>query len=154
LVKLHLLTHFRTDNIGLGSIDIRIPVNFQDEFFSKFLNKHNVQYKVIIEDVQKLLDQEISEMSKRMKYDPKNKNSENQFFTNFRTIEEINSWISNKAQTSNGLAKVVTLGHSYEKRPQIGLVITGLNNNPNKPDIMYNSLPRMGICYHGDVDCK
>eukprot|EP01080_Neovahlkampfia_damariscottae_P000516 gene516-8029_t len=129
---------FWTDNVGLAAVDVRIPLQYKEEFYSKFLQKHNIKFNVLIEDVQVLLEREISEMKNRIPYDPSNKQSEDEFFKKFHTLEEINKWIKNRAQTSNGLAKVVSLGQSYEKRDMVGLVITGKKTPTKKPDIMYS----------------
>jgi carboxypeptidase A1 len=114
---------------GLSKIDIRIPTTSFEIVKSQLLEKFNIQYSVLVKDVQNLIDEETNQMKNRIKYDPKNKNTEEDFFKNFRTLAEIHAWLKEKAESSK-LVSMVSAGKSYEGREMLGIKIAGGVNKP------------------------
>jgi glutamyl/glutaminyl-tRNA synthetase len=114
---------------GLTKIDIRIPTTSFDIVKKQLLEKFNIQYSVLIKDVQHLIDEETNEMKNRIQYDPKNKNTEAEFFKNFRTLAEIHAWLKEKAESSK-LVSMISAGTTFEGREMLGIKIAGGVNKP------------------------
>ena len=112
-----------TEHQGLSRIDVRIPTSARAEVDSKLLKKYNIKFEVIVKNLQELLNEEDSEFVKRVKYDPENKSTEDEFFKAFRTIEEMNSWMKKKAESSP-ICKLINAGKTHEGRDILGLRIT------------------------------
>eukprot|EP01080_Neovahlkampfia_damariscottae_P004647 gene4647-8220_t len=114
---------------GFSQIDVRIPKNSLKIVDKALFKKYNIKYRTIVKDVQDLIDREEHEMKNRIIYDPLNKNTHNEFFKNFRTIEEINEWLKKHAENSK-LVKLISAGKTYEGRDILGIRIRGKKNKP------------------------
>eukprot|EP01080_Neovahlkampfia_damariscottae_P011439 gene11439-4606_t len=133
-----------TEHQGLSQIDVRIPANFRAEVDSRLLKKYNIESEVIVKNLQEILNEEESEFAKRVKYDPKNKNTEDDFFKSFRTIEEMNAWMKNKAETSK-ICKLVNAGKTHEGRDILGLRITSKK---------FASFKKLKTLHHGGIHAR
>ena len=114
---------------GLSYFETRIPKNSFQHVNEILFKKFNIKFRTIVSDVQELVDKELLEMKTRIQYDPKNKKSGEEFFKNFRTIEEIHAWMKNHAENSN-LVDIVSAGKTYEGREILGMRIKGQENKP------------------------
>lgn len=103
-----------------GIYEVAIPKDFQVIFEKNFLIRYNIKSTTIIENLQEKINQEVSEMSKIPKFDPK---SSEDFFDKFRTVAEINTWLQNKATTNPQFVQLVSAGKSFEKRDIFGIKI-------------------------------
>eukprot|EP01080_Neovahlkampfia_damariscottae_P004648 gene4648-8221_t len=129
--KLEEKQHFDiwSEQQGLSQIDARIPMKSIDIVKLQFLKKYNVKYTTIVKDVQDLIDREEHEMKNRIIYDPSNEKSQQEFFKNFRTIEEIHAWLKKHA-TNSKLVTLISAGKTYEGREILGIKITSKEGNP------------------------
>jgi extracellular matrix protein 14 len=84
-----------------------------------------------------MVDREKMELSKRNIYLPGIKSLEDDFFNNFRNLEEIKKWMEDKVQRYPDLVSIEDIGNSYEKRPVLALRIEGNRGTP-KPAVVFN----------------
>jgi extracellular matrix protein 14 len=100
-----------------------------------------------------LVDEELISLKNRVVYNEKVKETHDAFFTNFRKLEEINAWMNQLAQTSNGIATVINIGKSHEGREILGLKIQG---KPFSNKFLTGKTPRNrpGILYHGGIHAR
>ena len=114
---------------SLSKIDIRIPQKSFEIVNQQLFKKFNIKYTTIVKDIQNLIDEETNQMKSRIIYNPENKKSQEDFFKNFRTIEEIHAWMKKHEETSK-LVKIVSAGKTYEGRDILGMRIRGKKNKP------------------------
>lgn len=114
---------FWSENYEVSQFDVRVPFEQKQDFQTNFLEKYKISHMILIDDLQKRIEQEMTEMAKFAKYDPQNKKSEEEFFDKYRTYEEHNTWMKAKVAAHPNLAELVTIGKSYEKRDIFGLKI-------------------------------
>jgi len=116
-----------SDNFKIGALDIRISNEFKPTFEKEFLFRHQLEYSILVYNVQDLIDKEKSEMKNKIFFNYGIKISENetkQFFDNYRTIAEINNWMKQMAETHPDICSLITdFGKSYEGRDIQGLKI-------------------------------
>ncbi|XP_029821382.1 carboxypeptidase A1-like, partial [Manacus vitellinus] len=78
-----------------------------------FLESHSFPYTVMIEDVQKLLDEEKEAMARSRRV----KRSSRAFdFSSYHTLDEIYSWMDTLVEDHPGLVSKIRIGQSYEGR--------------------------------------
>lgn len=125
-----------SENATGGSMDIRIPAEHIKEFKEAIVKKFSLKYDIIHENLQQVIDQEQETMSKRVIFDENAKNAD-QFFTNFRNLQEINNWVQLQARTHPNLCSIVSAGKSYENREILGLKIHA-KNHTSKGSILFH----------------
>ncbi|XP_055459495.1 carboxypeptidase A6 [Psammomys obesus] len=91
--------------------DVRIPQNASRTLLA-FLQEARIQYKVLIEDLQKAVENENSFQTQRSRRSLSEYNYEV-----YHSLEDIQSWMRHLNQTQPGLVRVFSIGRSYEKRP-------------------------------------
>ncbi|XP_060241849.1 carboxypeptidase A6 isoform X2 [Meriones unguiculatus] len=91
--------------------DVRIPKNASRTLLA-FLQETRIQYKVLIEDLQKAVENENSFQTQRSRRSLSEYNYEV-----YHSLEDIQSWMRHLNQTQPGLVRVFSIGRSYEKRP-------------------------------------
>ncbi|XP_032914446.1 carboxypeptidase A1-like [Catharus ustulatus] len=94
-------------------VDLRVPFpNLQT--VKKFLDSQNFSYSIMIEDVQKLLDEEKESMRRARRI----KRSSRMFdFTSYHTLDEIYDWMDVLVEDHPKLVSKIQIGQSYENRP-------------------------------------
>ncbi|XP_044733672.1 zinc carboxypeptidase A 1-like [Chrysoperla carnea] len=103
-------------------VDIMISPK-QKQRFHEFVDKYNLDTSIFIENVQKLIDEEV-QMSKRNQEDDSEFN-----FVDYHRLDVIYDHLYKLEAQYPGVAKVVTIGKSYEGRNITGLHISRKQNN-------------------------
>ncbi|KAM5172672.1 carboxypeptidase A1-like [Mantella aurantiaca] len=108
--------------------DIRVPFySLQD--VKVYLESNNIQYNVMIHDLQAMLDEEQSEM--KLSRAIGNSRSTNTFnYAAYHTFDEINSFIDSLVAENPGLVSKIQIGNSYEGRP---LNVLKFSTGANRP---------------------
>lgn len=128
-----------SDNFALGELNLRIPRHVWSEFQELFLEKFNVKHRVVIPNLQELIDAEAVEMQKKTIIDHYNRTNSFQFFDAYRNLDEINNWMSQMAENYPDRVSVITdfPTESYEKRKILGVKI-GKKPFTNKPVLLFH----------------
>ncbi|XP_077328764.1 carboxypeptidase A1-like [Lithobates pipiens] len=111
-------------------IDIRVPFySLQD--VKVYLESNNIQYSVMIQDLQALLDEEEREMKISRSRSIENARSTNTFnYATYHTFDEINNFIDTLVAENPGLVSKIVIGKSYEGRP---LNVLKFSTGANRP---------------------
>ncbi|XP_015095092.1 carboxypeptidase A6 isoform X2 [Vicugna pacos] len=97
--------------VSEGSVtDVRIPHNGSQALLA-FLQKTNIQYKILIEDLQKALEEGSSLPTQRSRRSLSGYNYEV-----YHSLEEIQHWMHHLNKTHSGLIHMFSIGKSYEGR--------------------------------------
>ncbi|XP_006974750.2 carboxypeptidase A6 isoform X1 [Peromyscus maniculatus bairdii] len=91
--------------------DLHIPQNASRTLLA-FLQEAHIQYKVLIEDLQKAVENENSLHTQRNRRSLSDYNYEV-----YHSLEDIQNWMHHLNQTQPGLVRVFSIGRSYEGRP-------------------------------------
>ncbi|XP_006031902.1 carboxypeptidase A1-like [Alligator sinensis] len=95
-------------------LDVRVPSQSL-QLVKTFLESNSIPYTTMIEDVQKLLDEEKRAMRRARKL--KRSCSWSEFFSFYHTLDEIYSWMDYLVARHPNLVSKIQIGESYEKRP-------------------------------------
>ncbi|XP_012719081.1 carboxypeptidase A5 [Fundulus heteroclitus] len=134
LKNLEEMTEFELD-VWMGvtgvsfPVDVRVPPHTLQSFKS-YLESHDLEYSVMIEDIQAILDVEKQQMESAARVaEPRNTDSFD--YSNYHTLSEIYSFQDMLvAENPNFVSKIV-IGQSYEGRPLNVLKFsTGGSNRP------------------------
>ncbi|NXI89454.1 CBPA1 Carboxypeptidase, partial [Psophia crepitans] len=107
--------------------DLRVPFRSL-QAVKVFLESNNISYSIMIEDVQKLLDEEKKTMMKSRRIDRSTSTFD---FASYHTIDEIYDWMDTLVDDHPGLVSKLQIGQSYENRPLYVLKFsTGGSNRP------------------------
>jgi len=109
------------DTVGLFPLDARIPPDRWAD-----LEKSGLRYKVLIEDVQALIDRERVPAG-RGTWDA------------YMNLDQIVAYLNNLAAAHPNLCEVIDIGNSIQNRDLWVLHITGTNPDP-KPAVFYHGL--------------
>lgn len=98
--------------VSEGTItDVHVTQNASRTLLA-FLQETNIQYKVLIEDLQKAVENENSMQTQR------NRRSLSEYnYEVYHSLEDIQSWMHHLNQTQPGLVRVFSIGRSFEGRP-------------------------------------
>lgn len=91
----------------------------------EFLEKHDIEYDLVAEDVQELLNREQRrnvEHGRRVKRDSNSRATVN--FEHFWTLAEIYDYLDELAAAYNGLVRVSEIGRTHEDRPIKAITIS------------------------------
>ncbi|XP_058502291.1 carboxypeptidase A5 [Solea solea] len=107
---------FWRDVTGVGTpVDVRVPLDSLESFKSH-LETQDVDYSIMIEDLQEVLDQEQEEMDSAARFaQPRNTASFD--YSNYHTISEIYRFQDMLVAENPNLVSKVVIGQSYEGRP-------------------------------------
>ncbi|KAF6719093.1 Carboxypeptidase A1 [Oryzias melastigma] len=110
-------------------VDVRVPSHAL-QFVKDFLGSRNIEYSVMIKDLQALLDQELEEMdAASLSGSPRNTDGFD--YENYHTIDELYSFQDMLVAENPNLVSKLVIGHSYEGRPLNVLKFsTGGTNRP------------------------
>ncbi|RVE71339.1 hypothetical protein OJAV_G00050730 [Oryzias javanicus] len=110
-------------------VDVRVPSHAL-QFVKDFLGSHNIEYSVIIRDLQALLDEEQEEMdAAALSGSPRNTDSFD--YANYHSISELYSFQDMLVAENPNLVSKLVIGQSYEGRPLNVLKFsTGGSNRP------------------------
>ncbi|XP_073480115.1 carboxypeptidase A1-like isoform X2 [Aquarana catesbeiana] len=109
-------------------VDMRVPFPVLQNV-KVFLESNNIEYSIMIEDVQELLDQE----QKEMKESKSRERSSNSFiYSTYHALDEIYSWIDNFIMEYPKLVSKIDIGSSSEGRP---IYVLKFSTGGNKPAI-------------------
>jgi len=120
------------------SHDVQVFPDSHDHVVS-LLENHEVPFKVMIDDVQRLIDEQKahSELIKKKQAEgPGAHAGADPFFSDYHTFDEINTWIDQQAAAFPDLINVTTYGASYEGRVLRAVRITK-NTGTVKPAIVW-----------------
>ncbi|XP_063786523.1 carboxypeptidase A1-like [Pseudophryne corroboree] len=107
-------------------VDIRVPFTTLQRL-KVFLESNDIDYSIMIEDVQELLDQEQQEM-KASKFHERSINTFS--YSTYHTLDEIYSWIDSLVMEYPKLVSKIDIGQSYEGRPIYALKFSTGGNKP------------------------
>ncbi|XP_068132139.1 carboxypeptidase A1-like [Hyperolius riggenbachi] len=111
-------------------VDMRVPFNILQQV-KVLLESSNIEYSIMIEDVQDLLDQEQKEIKESKLQE---RSSETFSYSTYHTLDEIYSWIDSLEMEYPKLVSKIDLGQSYEGRP-IYVLKFSTGGGDNKPAI-------------------
>ncbi|XP_030160269.1 carboxypeptidase A6 [Lynx canadensis] len=98
-------------HVSKGAVtDVHIPKNGSQVLLA-FLQEANIQYKILIEDLQKTLEKASSLRTQRNRRYLSGYNYEV-----YHSLEEIQNWMHHLNKTHSGLIHVFSIGKSYEGR--------------------------------------
>ncbi|KAM3610168.1 uncharacterized protein V6R79_026389 [Siganus canaliculatus] len=110
-------------------VDIRVPVDSL-QTVKVHLESHSIQYSIMIEDLQVLMDEEERVMRSAARA-PQPRNTDSFDYANYHTIEEIYDFQDQLVAENPSLVSKVVIGQSYEGRPLNVLKFsTGGSNRP------------------------
>ncbi|KAJ8393411.1 hypothetical protein AAFF_G00061330 [Aldrovandia affinis] len=95
-------------------VDIHVPFNSL-QAVKAYLETNEIQYSVMIKDLQVVLDEEQSEMQGARSAQPRNTDGYN--YENYHTLSEIYSFMDMLVAENPNLVSKIQIGSSYEKRP-------------------------------------
>ncbi len=104
---------------GIGKVDYRIPPDALDA-----LAQSGVEYEVLIEDVQVLIDRE------------KQPGQPAGWYDTYHTLAEIEQYVQGLANAYPNLAQTFVVGNTLEGRPIRGIRISGAGGPNGKPDFV------------------
>ncbi|XP_071950984.1 carboxypeptidase B-like [Antedon mediterranea] len=116
-------------NHQTNSVDLMVSPWFIDTFRNLLTNR-GLQFTVIIENVQELIDNERDTIRTRAvgaDFD----------YTVYHTYDEIQDWVKTFSQDNSNIVESFLLTTSYEKRPINGLKISGDLPSTGKPAIYF-----------------
>ncbi|XP_063786525.1 carboxypeptidase A1-like [Pseudophryne corroboree] len=109
-------------------IDIRVPF-FTLQDVKIYLESNNIQYSIMIHDLQSLLDEEKRDM--KLGRAMENARSTDTFnYAAYHTFDEINNFIDTLVAENPGLVSKIQIGKSYEGRPLNVLKFSTGANHP------------------------
>ncbi|XP_040269364.1 carboxypeptidase A1-like [Bufo bufo] len=109
-------------------IDIRVQFSSLQDV-KIYLEFHNIQYSIMIQDLQTLLDEERKDM--KIGRAMENARSTDTFnYATYHTFDEINNFINNLVAENPGLVSKIEIGRSYEGRP---LNVLKFSTGANRP---------------------
>ncbi|NXX23741.1 CBPA1 Carboxypeptidase, partial [Podargus strigoides] len=108
-------------------VDVRIPAN-RVQAVKAFLESHGIEYCILIEDLQVVLDKEKQDMA----YSQQRERSSNTFnYATYHTLDSIYAELDHLASEYSSTVSKLQIGESYEKRPLYVLKFsTGGSNRP------------------------
>ncbi|CAL8358892.1 unnamed protein product [Lota lota] len=134
LQDMEALEHLQLD-IWMGASDVSIPVDIRVPFFSLtavkvHLDNHEIEYSVMIEDLQIALDEEAEEMDSATRaVEPRNTDTFD--YSRYHTIDEIYKFQDMLVSENPSLVSKIVIGRSYEGRPiNVLKFSTGGTNRP------------------------
>ncbi|XP_062856154.1 carboxypeptidase A1-like [Trichomycterus rosablanca] len=122
-------------NFWLEPVHESLPVDVHVPFHSLqdvkgFLKSNKIQYKIMIQDLQNLVDEEQRQMLKSRTHQPKNTDEFD--YTNYHTLSEIDSFMDMLVKENSSFVSKIKIGESVEKRP---LNVLKFSNGTNRPGI-------------------
>ncbi|XP_077117134.1 carboxypeptidase A1-like [Ranitomeya variabilis] len=118
--------YWRSPSIPDLPVDMMVP-NATLQQVKEFLESNSIDYSIMIEDVQAIMDQEQEEM-RSAKFRGRSINSF--IYSTYHTIEEIYSWIDSLVTEYPQLVRKIDIGQSYEGRPIYALKFSTGGNKP------------------------
>ncbi|XP_041114445.1 carboxypeptidase A1-like [Polyodon spathula] len=109
------------------AVDVHVPFAGL-QAVKAFLESNGIQYRVMIDDVQMLLDEEKEEMFRSRDRD---RNTNNFDYASYHTLDEIYSWMDSLEAEYPDLVTKIQIGSSFEGRPiNVLKFSTGGSNRP------------------------
>ncbi|XP_065147863.1 carboxypeptidase A1-like [Paramisgurnus dabryanus] len=109
-------------------VDVRVPFNSLQPVRA-FLAYNHIQYRVMIEDLQDLLDEEQRQM---LKSHVIARTTDNFDYANYHDLSTINSFMDLLVAENSGLVSKIVIGQSFEGRP---LNVLKFSTGANRPGI-------------------
>ncbi|XP_004086281.1 carboxypeptidase A1 [Oryzias latipes] len=110
-------------------VDVRVPSHAL-QFVKDFLGNQNIEYSVMIQDLQALLDEEQEEMDAAA-FSGSPRNTDSFDYENYHTLNELYSFQDMLVAENPNLVSKLVIGNSYEGRPLNVLKFsTGGTNRP------------------------
>ncbi|XP_051975767.1 carboxypeptidase A1-like isoform X1 [Xyrauchen texanus] len=94
-------------------IDVRVPFNSL-QTVKDFLAQNHIEYRVMIEDVQNLLDEEERQM---LKSRPTPRTTDDFVFSSYHDLNTIYAFMDTLVAENSNLVSKIVIGQSYEGRP-------------------------------------
>jgi murein tripeptide amidase MpaA len=117
-----------TDDFWTESIRRKGPVDVmvtQEQFVA--LVASGLRFSVLIDDVQRRIDQETAEVRARQGMDDAT------WYTNYHNYADTKTYCQNLAAANPGICQYIVLGQSLQGRDMFGLRITGPGSTANRP---------------------
>lgn len=115
-----------------GSVDIMVSSADQRALIEGKLKALDIPCRVMIEDVQAMIDQERSRIQQSSKA-----LGEDSYFDDYRTWTEVHAYIEGLAAKYPSMASTFTLGNTYEGRPMKAITIS-TKPNSGKPTLWFD----------------
>jgi carboxypeptidase A1 len=112
---------------GISTADIRVAPDQREAVFSA-LAANNIQYRVMIEDVQRMADEQLIPSAPAT-------GAPEDWFTAYHNYSATIQWLKDLAQQYSNIAEIVTIGKTYENRDILGIHITSKKSNVTKPGV-------------------
>ncbi|XP_066446021.1 carboxypeptidase A1-like [Eleutherodactylus coqui] len=131
LRKLEAMKHLQVDywrspsRSGLP-VDMRVP-NAALQQVKVFLESNSIDYSIMIEDIQELLEKEQQQMHSAKS---RERNTGSFSYSTFHTIEEIYNWMDSLVMEYPKLVSKIDIDQSYEGRPIYALKFSTGGNKP------------------------
>ncbi|KAM4746996.1 carboxypeptidase A1-like [Rhinophrynus dorsalis] len=113
---------------ALLPIDIRVPFHSLQSV-KVYLEYNNIQYYIMIQDLQTLLDEEKKEMAFSRSLGSE-RSTDTFNYATYHTFDEINSFIDNLVAENPGFVSKIQIGSSYQGRP---LNVLKFSTGANRP---------------------
>uniref|UniRef100_A0A8C8BI16 Carboxypeptidase A2 n=1 Tax=Otus sunia TaxID=257818 RepID=A0A8C8BI16_9STRI len=121
------LDFWRNPSTPTLPVDVRIPANSLQEV-KAFLESHGIEYSILIEDLQVVLDKEKEDMA----YNQQRDRSSSSFnYGTYHSLDSIYAELDHLVSEYSDIVSKLQIGQSYEKRPLYVLKFsTGGSNRP------------------------
>ncbi|KAM5255737.1 carboxypeptidase A5 isoform 2-T2 [Ctenodactylus gundi] len=117
------------------SLPVDIRISFSDlEDIRAYLESHGLAYRVMIKDIQVLLDEEREAMAKARRLE---RSTSSFSYSSYHTLEEIYSWIDSFVAEHSDIVSKIHIGNSFENRSI--LVLKFSTGDSQRPAIWIDS---------------
>ncbi|XP_012340528.1 carboxypeptidase B-like isoform X2 [Apis florea] len=98
---------------------------------SRYLKQKDLNYRIVIEDLQKAIDEENPSLSEQEVEELQGRKGHRMEWTSYHRLEDIHGYLDYLADTFPDVCSVVTIGHSVEGRPlKVIRISNGKSNSP------------------------
>ncbi|XP_006609652.1 carboxypeptidase B-like isoform X2 [Apis dorsata] len=98
---------------------------------SRYLKEKDLNYRIMIEDLQKAIDEENPSLSEQEMEELQGRKGHRMEWTSYHRLEDIHGYLDYLADTFPDVCSVVTIGHSVEGRPlKVIRISNGKSNSP------------------------
>ncbi|KAJ8393412.1 hypothetical protein AAFF_G00061340 [Aldrovandia affinis] len=104
---------WREPTRGSRVVDLRVPLPAL-RLVKAFLEASGIQYEVMIDDVQALVEEEKAEMDRSHQ---RERDTGSFDYASYHTLEEIYAWMDSLVAENPDLVSKITIGQTFEKRP-------------------------------------
>lgn len=107
-------------------VDLAVDVHVTEQAYKRLavkLKERNIQFQIVIFDVEKLMDEEQAVQTRGLAFS---------FYSRYHPLDEIEEELNNLANQHSRMAKVFSLGRSFEGRDQLAIELRGKESRGKK----------------------